>query len=1019
MSSQQAEHTGPEIIAQDGSHSDALMLSAQERLQLYDHLFSGDLFGLYRASLTGRMLSCNMALARLLGYSSWAELADIPLERHYFDVVERQQFIDDLQEKKILNNYEVLLKHRSGRAVHVLENVVLREEPGRASVIEGVVIDITALRQSELEQRVLANNYRQLTERVRDGMIVLQAGRIVYANPAAEAMAGSDNLVGTQIEQFIGPEGAATLAAMLEETTRSGSSTGGRIEFGHQSGGRRPLVIHGTTTWHMNAAAVQLTLQDVELERSLIQERLRDSMAEEMSASLRQEIEQHRHTQEALEQSRRLAKSLIDSSLDMIVAVDHKGQITEFNPAATIKFGYEAEQVLGQGSRMLYADEGEFKRVQQEMDRYGAYAGEVRNRTAEGRIFTSFLAASRVVNEEGVLMGSMGVSRDVTQAKRDREALRESEERYRDLVDNANDMIHSVDAEGKFLFTNNAWRKTLGYTDEQLKKLTLFDLIVPEEDREASRHWFASDGEASGAKAWTTIYRAADGRELHIEGTSSVSKVDGKIVIARTIFRDVTESRAAAEKLQRHNAKEKALFESSDHMFWTVDRRIALTSFNKGYHDMIVRLHGKAPKLQPDPGEEKEYFAPMEYHDFWKSKYASAFAGKKMHFETDRTDMQGKQVCNEIFLSPVFNAKGEVEEVFGVGIEVTQQRQAEATVREQAAKLEAIFQSSADVMIWSVDREFQLTACNQCFVQNTESLTGHRPRPGDNVRQVYKGLVGHELDAEWVKLYTDCFAGKQMQREARISLNDGTEAWLELFMSPIRTDQGIHEISCLAHDITQKKRTEQAMMENLREKEVLLKEVHHRVKNNLQIISSIFSLQKGHVDGDERSMELLRESQDRIRSMAFIHESLYQNKNFTEVDLAAYIQELCSNLVMSYAVDDNIRIEPELQPLMLGLDKAIPCGLVLNELISNVFKHAFTVGVKGELRIVLTGDDNRIKIVLEDNGRGFPPGYDPDRDRGLGTELVEVLMDQLEGELHRSVPKNGQGTSYCITFDRS
>ncbi len=1019
MNTQLPDHTTPELDIQAGAHNEPPNLSEQDRLQLYDHLFSGDLFGLYRASLTGRMLSCNTALARLLGYSGWEELADIPLERHYFDVVERQQFIDDLQEKKILNNYEVLLKHRSGRAVHVLENVVLREEQGRASVIEGVVIDITALRQSELEQRVLANNYRQLTERVRDGMVVVQDGRIVYANPAAEAMAGSSNLIGMRMEQFTSTADAARVVALLEETTRSGSSTGARIDFGHSPEGRKPLVMHGTTTWHMNSAAVQLTLQDVELERSLIQERLRDTMAEEMSASLRQEIEQHRRTQEALEQSRRLAKSLIDSSLDMIVAVDHKGQITEFNPAAMIKFGYEAEQVVGQSSRMLYADEEEFKRVQQEMDRYGAYAGEVRNRTAEGRVFTSFLAASRVMNEEGVLMGSMGVSRDVTQAKRDREALRESEERYRDLVDNANDMIHSVDGNAKFLFANNAWKKTLGYTDEQLKQLTLYDLIVPEADREATQRWFETDGESSGAKAWTTLYRTADGRQLHIEGTSSVRKVNGKIVMARSIFRDVTESRAAAEKLQRHSAKEKALFESSDHMFWTVDRRIALTSFNKGYHDMIVRLHGKAPKIQPDPREQKEYFAPMDYHDFWKTKYTQAFAGHKVHFETDRTDVEGKQVCNEIFLSPVFNVKGEVEEVFGVGIEVTQQRLAEATVREQAAKLEAIFENSADVMIWSIDRAYQITACNKCFVQNTEALTGHRPRPGDNVRHVYKELVPSHLDAEWVKFYNDCFAGKQLQREAEINLKDGTTAWLELFMSPIRTDQGIHEVSCLAHDITQKKRTEQAILENLREKEVLLKEVHHRVKNNLQIISSIFSLQRGHVDGDERSMELLRESQDRIRSMAFIHESLYQNKNFTEVDLAAYIQELCSNLVMSYAVDDNIRIEPELQQLMLGLDKAIPCGLVLNELISNVFKHAFTVGVKGELRIVLTGDDNRIKIVLEDNGRGFPPGYDPDRDRGLGTELVEVLMDQLEGELHRSVPKNGQGTSYCITFDRS
>ncbi len=992
-------------------------LDTRDRLQLFDDLFSGDLFGLYRASTTGRMLNCNQALANLLGYDSIGQLIDMPVGEHYFDVLERQRFIDDLLERKQLSNYEILLRHRSGKPIHVLENVVLREEPGRASVIEGVVIDITALRQSEIEQRVLANNYRQLTEQARDGMVVLQKDKVVYANPAAQALFGMVNLIGSDIMGLVCGQDTEKARQVLEDVQQGKSPGMARIGFKTPGNGTRILAVHGCTTWHMSAPAVQLTLQDLEAQRDELQKRLRASMTEEMTASLREEIEGHKRTQEALEQSRRLARSLIDSSLDMIVAVDSMGRITEFNPAASIKFGYEPEEILGKDSRILYADDDEYMRIQRELDRYGACAGEVRNITRSGKLFVSFLAASRLKDEDGVLLGSMGVSRDVTQAKRDREALLESEERYRDVVDNASDLIHTVDADGKILFANKAWRKTLGYTDEDLEHLTFFDFMVGAETRAKAELWMAGNRDNPVGGMWQAVFRTKDGRELLCEGASSVREVNGRMVMARSIFRDITESHAAQEKIRHQDAKEKALFESSDLLFWTADRDIRLTSFNKGYHDMIVRLHGKAPTLQKDPKEPKATFAPLPYHDFWRGKYDEAFAGNKVHFETHLRDMEGKEVYNEVFLSPVFNAKGEVEEVFGVGNEVTAERLAERAAHEQAAKLNAIFENSADVMIWSVDREYNITACNRFFTEVTQHLYGRKVGAGDNIRGAFSDVVDEKLDQEWIKLYEDSFAGKRQQMEMKVELKDGSGAWLELFMGPIMSGGEIREVSCMAHNITEKKKTEQAVLESLREKEALLKEVHHRVKNNLQIISSIFSLQQGHVGNDERSIALLRESQDRIRSMAFIHESLYLNKNFTQVDLAAYIRQLCGNLTMSYALHGRIRFGMDLQPLMLDLDKAISCGLVLNELISNALKHAFRDGREGEVQITLALEGNTVQISLADDGMGFPEGYDEEQDKGLGMELVDVLMGQLEGNAKRATAV--QGTLYLITFERS
>mgnify|MGYP001203916900 FL=1 len=983
----------------------------------YDDLFTSELLGLFRTTLTGRILDCNQALANLLGYASAEELMAVPAGRLYVDADERQRYLEELLEHKKLDDYEILLKHRSGRQVHVLEKVILHEAPGKASVIEGVVIDISALRRSEQEQRILADNYRQLAEQLRDGILMVQDGKVVYANPAAEAMAGGMALLGANLMDLVAADQREAFKQLLDGLVEGGSSATMPIGFGQT--GRTPLLAHALGGVYMKKPAFRISLQDVEAERSLMQERLRATLAEEMNASLRKEIEEHQRTQEALEQSRRLSKSLIDSSLDMIVAVDSAGIISEFNPAATIKFGYEQEEVIGKPSRLLYADPMDYDRVQREMDRYGAYAGEVRNITKDGREFTSFVAASRLRDEEGRSLGSMGVSRDVTQAKKDRETLRLSEERYRDLVDNATDLIQSTDLDGRFTFVNKAWMNALGYSEEDLKSLRVVDLMADQGTAEKVRNWYRETDRQKVPQRWKAHYLAKDRRKILVEGISTVRVEHGKPVGVRSIIRDITAAHEAQVKLFKHAAKEKALFESSDHMFWTVDRRIALTSFNKGYHNMIVRLHGKAPQINLDPNKPRELFAPTEYHDFWKGKYEEAFAGNKVQFETRLTDTSGKRVFNQIHLSPVLDANGQVEEVFGIGLEVTAEREAELRAQEQSARLKAIFESSADVMIWSMDREFRITACNEHFRQVGEISFGRQINVGDNLRETFLGEVPSDLDRKLLKMYNGAFKGTPRHHENVMKLADGSEIWIEFFISPIYSDGAIHEISCLAHDVTQKKKNEQNLIANLREKEVLLKEVHHRVKNNLQIISSIFNLQRAHVEDEPRCRELVRESQGRIQSMAFIHESLYQSRNFAQVDLANYLERLCTNLMMSFSLGGRIQLHTQLEPLMLDLDRAIPCGLVLNELVSNALKHAFPDGREGRVDLTLHKENELVRITLSDDGAGFPAGYTEGRDCRLGMELVQVLMNQLGGTISRSTAPETTGTSYLITFEHT
>jgi PAS domain S-box-containing protein len=990
-----------------------------ELKQQYDHLVRKNLAGVFRTTVQGRFVECNDSMARMLGYKDREALMAVKAQELYVDAGDRERFLFDLREHKQLVNYEAVLKHAQGHHVHVLENVFIHEPPDRPATIEGTLIDITTIRQAEFEQRALLNNYRQLMDRVRDGILIVRDDQVLYANPSAEALVPDRQWLDAPFLERVHPDDREAVKDAL--ASLPSIPTTGIFDVRIAAGGDtwRDMLFSAAAMSHEGRPAAQVTLQDVGLHRSLVHERSRARIAEEVNEILRQEIAEHRRTQEALRQSRRFARSLVDSSLDTIIAVDQQGRITEFNPAAVIKFGYEADEVMGQKTSMLYANDEEFTRVQGEMNMHGAFAGEVVNVTRDGREFTSFLASSRLYDEDGKLLGSMGVSRDITQSKRDQEALRASEERYRDLFENATDLIQSVDAEGIFQYANDTWCATLGYTKEDLSALSLNDVVHPEElERYTGWRTRLLAGENPGPII--TRFRAKDGHTVYVQGNSSVRTVEGQAVATRSIFRDISSEQAAREEVQDHEAKQRALFESSEHMFWTVDKRIAVTSFNRGYGDMIERLYGTRPEINAEPSKPRKRFATEEYHDFWEGKYAEAFSGKALRFETDLHDRKGERVCNEIFLSPVFEADGTVEEVFGIGHEITEQKEAEDLVREQAARLKAIFENSANMMIWTLDHDFRITSMNEHFVFSNERAMGVSFKLGDDFIRMLTDRVADKRFQPVVDKFSAALKGKPQQFEVELKNHAGRSLWVENFLNPITVDGEVVEISCQAFGITDKKESQRKLLDSLHEKEVLLKEVHHRVKNNLQIISSIFNLQKQYVDDHPRALELLRDSQDRIRSMSFIHESLYQTKNFSHVDLATYIDGLTRNLMMSYSLSGKVDLEKDLQPVELVLDQAIPCGLILNELISNSLKHAFPDGAPGRIHIGLKTVDERVEITIEDNGPGLPANFDQERDSNLGLQLVETLMGQLDGTIERrSPPHPRRGVAYFLTFGRT
>ncbi len=242
---------------------------------------------------------------------------------------------------------------------------------------------------------------------------------------------------------------------------------------------------------------------------------------------------------------------------------------------------------------------------------------------------------------------------------------------------------------------------------------------------------------------------------------------------------------------------------------------------------------------------------------------------------------------------------------------------------------------------------------------------------------------------------------------------DGTEVPVDIMLSPL--DVAEHPLVLgVVRDVTERKHFEKQALEA---REMHLKEVHHRVKNNLQVISSLLYLQSAHTS-DTKVLELLTESRNRVNSIALIHEKLYRSEGLVRLDFGPYVSDLVASLFGAYGVNgDRLRARTQINGVMLEVDTAIPLGLIINELVSNALKHAFPEGSSGEVWIDLEQVSHRqFSLCVGDDGIGLPANFDWRKSTSLGLRLVNDLTRQLEGSVEMKSAV-GQGTAFHIRFN--
>jgi PAS domain S-box-containing protein len=342
-----------------------------------------------------------------------------------------------------------------------------------------------------------------------------------------------------------------------------------------------------------------------------------------------------------------------------------------------------------------------------------------------------------------------------------------------------------------------------------------------------------------------------------------------------------------------------------------------------------------------------------------------------------------------------------------------ERKRTEKALRENEERLRALINATPDIICFK-DGEGRWLEANDADL-DLFSLRG----------VAYHGKTDAELAGMTPPLYREAFlacegnddqawqAGGISRGEERMPSSDGTTKVYDVIKVPVFAADGTRKgLVVLGRDITERKRAEEKLLASLREKEILLKEVHHRVKNNMQVICSLLSLATRSLH-DPAVQDIYRESVSRIRSMALVHEKLYRSSDLSGIDFGDYLSTVTAELIRSLA-SGGIRCSIDAEPVFLGVDTAIPCGLIVNELVSNALKHAFLGRGEGIVQVSLrrTGEE-AVEISVRDNGIGFPEGQDLRSLSSMGMTLIVSLAEQIGGTVRVEIDG---GSRFVVTF---
>ncbi len=725
----------------------------------------------------------------------------------------------------------------------------------------------------------------------------------------------------------------------------------------------------------------------------------------------------------------------------MALLLPDDGRIASVNAMAAEIAGWAPEKAAGKTfAELCWMSADDNERIVHALQKDRRLAPrEIPCRTKSGKPLEFIYRGEILHSEHGDLIFLVG--EDNTEHKREQQAFRQSEDRYRKLVEISPDAI-AVHVNGIVRYVNDATLRLHGAeSKEQLLGVPALNFVHPD-SRELVRRRFATMWDSQrGVPRTEEKFLRFDGSAFDVEVTATPLSFEGERAVL-VVFRDITDRKRAehvirmpgmlAEYSMTHSPEElieRALDETVEvtsssigffHRPGVPPLSLPMTIWSSHARDLWGTAGGRVLK---DAMERTEAWSECIH-----SSLPISYDGRPEALD-EMIPPESRALLRNMLVVPV-NRGGQVVSLVGVANTrekyaendsailvhladtvwgINEHMQVEKAIHRSEALYRTLFETAYDAIMILNNGVF--IDCNpatlKMFDCAREQIVGKTPpelspavQPGNRdsndlaLEKMRIALMGESQFFEWVHRRPD---GSTF--DAEVSLN--------------RVDTGTEVVlQAIVRDVTGRKKSEENLRTALHEKEVLLKEIHHRVKNNMQVISSLLSLQANEAV-EATTREGLIDTRNRVRSMALVHEKLYRSGTVGTIDFGEYLKSVVSELARSYQ-KENIEQDVEADQVPLEIDVAIPCGLIANEIVSNAFKHAFPGGRPGKIHVMLRDSgEHEVELRIHDDGVGIPVTKDPTTMASMGMKIVYALADQIAA--HVALEREN-GTTFTIRF---
>ncbi|MGQ9471715.1 MAG: PAS domain S-box protein [Candidatus Aminicenantales bacterium] len=843
------------------------------------------------------------------------------------------------------------------------------------------------LYQAEAKLRESEDLFRVLNESSLAGVYLIQDGLLRYVNQAAA------ELFGYKPEELIDklnplvvvhPKDKALVAENIRQRLE-GKIQSLRYEFLGQrkDGSILNVEVFGSLINYRGRPAIIGTLIDISERKRLLEE------TQKREAELR---------------------STLYSIGDGVITTDTEGRVLMMNPVAERLTGWREEEAKGQPLERIFNIINEFTRLPAEnpverVRREGVVVGLANHSVLISRRGEEYPVADSgapVFSPEGKLLGVVLVFRDQTEERQAQRRLEEAKEFAESIVATMYNPLVVLDPEFRIVRANQAFCSTFQVKLEDIADQPLLEIEGGIWDIPVLRHHLEQllPKNTTFEDLEITIPSPRVGpRLLRLNGRRLYHKKNQTKLILLAM-EDVTARRKAEEALKKSEKEKTGILEAMEE----------LVVYQAPDHSILWANRAAAQSV----GLKPEELVGCRCYEIWH--------GRNLPCEVcpvARARETGQPQQDEIktpdgrywFIRgyPLADEQGKIIGMIEATLEVTEKVKVQLALKASEERFRRLAENAQDLIYryrLYPERGFEYVS------PAATAITGYTPE-----EHYADPDLGLKMVVEEDRPLLEMVANGQVNRPViiRWRRKDGAVIWTEQRNVFIYDDEGrLVAIEGIARDVTERMKIQAALEASLREKEILLREIHHRVKNNMQVISSLLNLQARHLK-DKEAAEMFRQAQKRIRSMAMVHEKLYHSQDLTSIDFTDYLKSLAQTIFQDYQQQrGQVKLHIELEPVVLNINQAVPVGLMVNELVTNSLKHAFPWGRKGNIWVRLRrGTEKQVIVQVKDDGVGFPANLDPKTAESMGMIIITTLVNQLDGKLE--LRREG-GTDIRITF---